>query len=215
MALCDEIKLLLGPFDDGELEPHEMEDVALHVVACDSCNSALVDLRQLGVALRDATVMPSLSGFAADVQDRIARMRMPVGLRLRGYLSEFNQRLAAGMAIGAATAASAIITLVVVSHFIPELRRLPVASSSPSQTADLAHSTQPEQVSRSASMRPSGAAASAAASVDATGGIDDERTPARNDVRTVIRRLEADSPSVAVSDGPRDDTTVIWVPDQP
>jgi hypothetical protein len=34
-------------------------------------------------------------------------------------------------------------------------------------------------------------------------------------VRTVIKRLEADSRSVAVSDGPRDDTTVIWVPDQP
>lgn len=230
MALCDEIKLLLGPFDDGELEPHEMEDVALHVVGCDSCNSALDDLRQLGVALRDATVMPSLTGFAADVQTRIAKMRTPFGVRMRGYLSEFNQRLAAGIAIGAATAASAVVTLVVVSHFIPDLRHLPIASSNPisssnpvapsslSQPEDLARSTQseqPQQVARAVSMPSAATPASAVNSEDLTGGIDGGRTAARNDVRTVIKRLEADSPDVAVWDEPHDDTTVIWVPDQP
>jgi hypothetical protein len=181
-----------------------------------------VDLRQLGVALRDATVMPSLNGFAADVQARIARMRTPFGVRIRSYLSEFNQRLAAGIAIGAATATSAIITLMVVSHFIPDLRRIPIvtsnqiASSNPTQTEDLAHSTQNEQVARVVSMPvAAGSAASPAAGANSMAAIDDGRTPARNDVRTIIKRLEADSPDVAVWDEPRNDTTVIWVPGQP
>ena len=52
MARCDDIKLLLGPFEDGELEPHEMQEVARHVVACTACDGELADYRTLGLAMR-------------------------------------------------------------------------------------------------------------------------------------------------------------------
>ena len=48
MPTCDQVKLLLGAFDDGELEPHEMEDVAFHVVGCTACKATLDDYRSLG-----------------------------------------------------------------------------------------------------------------------------------------------------------------------
>src|SRR5579859_3292053 len=116
MALCDEMRLLLGPFDDGELEPHEMEEVAFHVVGCVGCKSALDDYRSLGVALRDVVTVPALDHFAADVAARIDHTWIPLRVRL-GRLRDAFRRLGSVVEIVAVAAATAVVTLMVAEPY--------------------------------------------------------------------------------------------------
>ena len=37
MAECGEISMMLGAFEDSELEPNEMQEVAYHLARCESC----------------------------------------------------------------------------------------------------------------------------------------------------------------------------------
>ncbi len=108
MAACDQVKLLLGPFEDGELEPHEMEDVALHIVTCHGCKDALDDYRSLAVALRDCLPQPALEGFAAGVLARIEEIPQPFRLRWRSYLEALSEPLSAATLV----AAGAFVALV-------------------------------------------------------------------------------------------------------
>jgi hypothetical protein len=115
MPACGHIKLLLGPFDDGELEPHEMEDVALHVVICTACKAALDDYRSLGVALRGYSPEPALEGFGRAVIRRIDEIPQPLWIRCRNHLSLFAERprhasLVAGGAFAALLAALLLLT---------------------------------------------------------------------------------------------------------
>ena len=103
MPDCDQVKLLLGPFDDGELEPHEMEDVAFHVVRCANCKTALEEYRTLGVALRDVR-QPSTAGFTNAVLKRIEQLPRPLRLRVSRRLDAIAERISAGMALIAAGA---------------------------------------------------------------------------------------------------------------
>src|SRR5215472_13621238 len=99
MPACDQVKLLLGPFDDGELEPHEMEDVALHIVSCSACTAALNDYRSLGVALRDCIGQPIVDGLTAAVLKRIDQIPHPWGKRWRYYLEDFGERFGGSMSL--------------------------------------------------------------------------------------------------------------------
>jgi anti-sigma factor RsiW len=110
MPACDQVKLLLGPFDDGELEPHEMEDVALHVVSCTSCKAALDDYRSLGVALRDCVPQPFSDGFTAGVLARIERIPQPLGIRWKHHLGVLAQRFRNPMTLVAAGVCAALVT---------------------------------------------------------------------------------------------------------
>ena len=110
MPACDEVKLLLGPFDDGELEPHEMEDVALHVVSCTACKAALEDYRSLGVALRDCSPKLEVEGFTAAVLKRIDQIPRPLRIRLRHYLDDFAVHLRGVVPLVAAGALAALLT---------------------------------------------------------------------------------------------------------
>ena len=136
MPACDQVKLLLGPFDDGELEPHEMEDVAFHVVSCATCKAALEDYRSLGVALRDSFSMPVAKGFTDAVLGRIAQVPQPLWRRLTSYLDAIGERVGKGMAIAATAALAALVTTVVVTPYAQRLlhgvNRAPAASSSSS-----------------------------------------------------------------------------------
>ena len=67
MARCEDIKLLLGPFEDGELEPHEMQEVARHLAACTDCEDEVADYGALAVSLRGAAALPDLTGFTSAV----------------------------------------------------------------------------------------------------------------------------------------------------
>jgi len=207
MAACDQMRLLLGPFEDGELDPHAMQDVAFHVVACGECNAILEEYRALGVALRDAAAVPALDGFSAAVQARIGRLRLPIRVRLGRYLDSLNQRLAAGIAIGAAAAVSAVLTVALVN---PIARRI-VSGAEPAP--QVLSSAQPSTIPTVKLADTANLAANAKAMVNQP--PDGNQATDAGSTRAVISSLEADSPSVAVWNEPRTDTTVIWVPDQP
>jgi anti-sigma factor RsiW len=207
MPACDQMRLLLGPFEDGELEPHEMQDVAFHVVSCPECKAILEEYRALGVALRDAAAIPALDGFAEAVQARIGRLRLPIRVRLGRYFDSLNQHLAAAIAIGAAAAASAVLTVALVN---PVARRIVNGAAPTPQTLSAAQPPSVPAVKLAGTANP---AANTKAMVDQQ--VDVNPPIDAGNPRAVISSLEADSPSVAVWNEPRTDTTVIWVPDQP
>lgn len=118
MAACDQVKLLIGPFDDGELEPHEMEDIAFHVVSCAACKLALDDYRMLGVALRDCAPQPTLEGFTAAVLERIdVEVPQPWWRQLRHYLDQFAERAGGPVSLVAAGALAAVLTVWLVTPY--------------------------------------------------------------------------------------------------
>src|SRR6266851_7597036 len=121
MPACDQVKLLLGPFDDGELEPHEMEDVALHVVSCGACKVALDDYRSLGVALRDCVRQPSVEGFTAAVLKRIDQLPQALVMRWRRYLAPLAEHVGASLSLVAAGAFAALVTVWLVTPFADRL----------------------------------------------------------------------------------------------
>jgi hypothetical protein len=131
MPECDRVKLLLGPFDDGELEPHEMEDVALHVVSCGHCKAALNEYRSLGVALRDCLPEPSLEGFSAAVLKLIEESPRSLWVRWRYYLESAGERFGGTFSLMAA-AVTALLTAWLVT---PYARHLLYHSSNPTQVA--------------------------------------------------------------------------------
>lgn len=226
MARCDDIKLMLGPFEDGELEPHEMQEVARHVVGCDDCEGELSDYRAMGVSLRGATVIPDLAGFSAAVLSRIENLPIPVGVRIRRYLTSFSDGIGATIASGFAAAAVAVITAFVLTPYFKESRFLAsghapkqIAQSESSAPAKATKQSSAEQFLASGDSGPTDVPSDIAnrlAAGDSNGGlapVDAPVEPGQNS-GAIISRLEADSPSVAVWSEPQSDTTVIWVPDQ-
>lgn len=121
MPACDQVKLLLGPFDDGELEPHEMEDVALHVVRCGACKAALDDYRSLGVALRDCALQPAIDGFTAAVLKRIDQLPQPLWRRWRHYLDVLAEHVSGTVPLVAAGAFAALLTAWLVTPYAQHL----------------------------------------------------------------------------------------------
>jgi Putative zinc-finger len=117
MAACDQVRLLLGPFDDGELEPHEMEDVAFHVVSCKACKAALDDYRSLGVALRGCLAQPSIEGFAAAVLKRIDEIPQPLRVRWRRHFDTLKERVGTPLWLAAAGGFAALLTVWLASPY--------------------------------------------------------------------------------------------------
>ena len=108
MARCDDIKLMLGPFEDGELSPV--------IVGCDDCEGELADYRTMAVSLRGAAALPDLSGFSAAVLARIEELPIPIGLRLRRYMTSFSG-IGATITAGFAAAAVAVVTAVILTPY--------------------------------------------------------------------------------------------------
>jgi anti-sigma factor RsiW len=136
MLACDRVRLLLGPFEDGELEPHEMEDIAFHVVTCPPCKSALEDYRSLGVALRDSFRLPAAEDFTQAVLQKIEQRRHPLWRRFSGYLDGLAERVGAAIAITALATVAAVAALVTLSPYPKRLlhHSNPVAQVSPTIT---------------------------------------------------------------------------------
>ncbi len=132
MPVCDQVKLLLGPFDDGELEPHEMEDVALHVVSCGACKTTLDDYRSMGVALRDCLSQPVIDGFTSAVLKRIDQLPQPLWKRWWIYVETLTEHAGGALPLVAAGAFAALITAWLVT---PYAERLLHRSSNPVQVA--------------------------------------------------------------------------------
>lgn len=117
MAECSEISLLLGPFGDGELESGEIREVAYHLARCDSCTTELADLTTLGNELRSSAIEPSLDGFKRAVMKRIDELPEPFTTRVSNWFAGLSRRLSTGFAMGAAMAAVAAMTTIVVTPY--------------------------------------------------------------------------------------------------
>ncbi|HYL58919.1 MAG TPA: zf-HC2 domain-containing protein [Candidatus Acidoferrales bacterium] len=205
MAECSEMSLMLGPFEDGELEPNEMQEVAFHLARCDSCTKALGAYSALGRELRTLTPAPQLAGFSATVIARIDKLPQPIWNRVARFFGRGSDFVGSGFAWSSAVAAVAVVTAVLITPYAEEFasRRLPYASSTLARVEHTATAL-PEKLAQNAT----GEAARLAAERDA-------EAVASSDSHAVISRLESDIPSVAVWSEPRTDTTVIWLPDQP
>jgi anti-sigma factor RsiW len=190
MAQCDDIAPLLGTFEDGELPPHQMQEVARHLATCASCEETLAGYSNLGSLLRDTAPVPTLDGFALAVQARIEQLRLPLRFRLGRWLETQRERFGLGVAMTFAMAAAAVVTVVITTPFA---RKMVGTGNHVTQVAmhdapTLAHD----------------AAKSSAAIASATSG----------EPSTIISKLESSNPDVAVWSEPSQNTTVIWLPDQ-
>ena len=193
MAECSEISLMLGAFEDAELEPNEMQEVAYHLARCDSCSSILSDFSTVGRELRSITpaldfAAPNLAGFADAVIARIDRLPQPWFRRVERYFGRGTDFLGSGFAWGGAVAAVAMLTMILMTPYLSG-RKIVAPNPGSNQLA--------------------------LATVAQAGTANDESSMADNDSHAVISRLESGNPSVAVWSEPRKDTTVIWLPDQP
>jgi anti-sigma factor RsiW len=185
--------MMLGAFEDSELEPNEMQEVAFHLARCESCTGILADYSTLGRNLRSFALEPSLAGFSNSVVARVDRLPQPVLTRIERFLRRQLDSVGAGIAWGGAAAVAAIITIILMT---PLARQFAIRG------------TQPAVIASSDRV----AAAAPAQVASATAG---EPTMADNDSHADISRLESENHSVAVWSEPRRDTTVIWLPDQP
>jgi anti-sigma factor RsiW len=192
MAECGEISMMLGAFEDSELEPNEMQEVAFHLARCETCTGVLADYSTIGRDLRSITAVPSLAGFSNAVIARVDRLPQPVLTRIDRYLRRQLDSVGAGVAWGGAVAVAAIMTVVLMTPYARQIanRGTPTMVASSDQNAAPASN----QVANAAANEP---------------------TMADNDSHADISRLESENHSVAVWSEPRRDTTVIWLPDQP
>jgi len=206
MKDCEQISLLLGPFEDGELEPHEMQEVARHLATCKPCEEMLGDYASIGRELRDIITIPPLTGFAAGVNARIAARRIPLRERIGEFFESLNQRWAAAFAMVSMAGAVAVVTALVLTpylrHGVTGLQNAPMAKVESPTAPSLASTTtdesshalvssdeEPQQMASSPNMNP-------------------------GDSHAVIRRLESEIPTTAVWSEPENGTTVIWLPEQ-
>lgn len=243
MASCSEIGPLLGAFEDGELEPHEMQEVARHLAACMTCESQLADYSAIGRELRWQATTPPLEDFTQNVLTKLESLPVPFRMRVARNLGMLSQRMAVGFSLGASALALAAVTALILTPYARQW----VGHRSLTQVAYNSASAQPSAKSgleakvSNHGVRPAMVAAArkgaeqSAYSAPGTSLVMDVRGHAEpqpgfaaqsqgTDVpsgfmapeansRTVISRLEADSPSVAVWSEPTGNTTVIWIPD--
>jgi hypothetical protein len=206
------MKLLLGPFEDGELEPHEMQEVARHLASCADCENELADYGSLAVSLRGAAI-PDLTGFATAVLRRIDELPLPITVRIRRYVTSFADGIGATIASGFAAAAVAVVTAIILTPYFKQTRfnfvngpRQVASTMRPAPVAPHRAGAGPDLIPRDV--------ANSISEPDVFGDNSGAIRPVEASSGTIIDRLEADSPSVAVWSEPRSDTTVIWVPDQ-
>jgi anti-sigma factor RsiW len=223
MARCEDIELLLGPFEDGELEPHEMQEVARHTATCVACDGALADYRAMGVSLRGSQPIPSLNHFTKGVMARIQQMHLPppVPELKRHWYEGVSDWFANVIMTGGLAAAVAIATALVMT---PELARYLHHPSVHAQSVPLPIVEASLQRQQPVSVVAPAVAPAGEGIADNAGGAnaadngsgDNELAQADNggDQGTVISSLQSDSPSVAVWTAPDNKTTVVWVPDQ-
>jgi anti-sigma factor RsiW len=195
MAECGEISMMLGAFEDSELEPNEMQEVAYHLARCESCTGVLADYSTLGRDLRSITEAPSLAGFSNAVIARIDRLPQPVLTRIERFFRRQLESVGTGFAWGSAVVAAAVVTIVLMTPYAEQLaNRGAMPTIVASSNHNVAPAPAPAQVADAATSEP---------------------TMADNDSHADISRLESENHSVAVWSEPRRDTTVIWLPDQP
>jgi hypothetical protein len=208
MSDCNQISLLLGPFEDGELDPHEMQEVARHLATCNSCEALLGDYNALGRELRDVIAIPPLTGFAAGVDKRIAELKAPVvplRERIGAFFESLNERWAAAFAMVSMAGAVAVLTALVLTPYLrrniePGMQNSPMAKVEMPNAASLASTSTDQESTRA--MLPDSEPRQMASAPKASAG----------DSHAVIEKLESEIPTTAVWSEPETGTTVIWLP---
>ena len=194
MADTAHVSLMLGPFEDRELEPHEYQEVAFHLARCEECRAELADYGAIGRELRTLAVDLPLDGFKDAVMRRIDGLPVPLSVRLRRLLDSIGGVFPSGLGMAVAGAIAAAITVVLVTPYAQ------VAMHRSAPIHEIAKA-EPEPA-----VRPGVETARHA--------IRPEFGEAEEEPQAVISKLESDIPSVAVWNEPRMSTTVIWLPDQ-
>ena len=189
MTRCDDIAQLLGAFQDGELPPHGMREVARHLAGCKDCEQAAESSSAIGQMLREAAPTPNLDGFAGAVLARLDNLRPSLLTRFGRWLDVRRERFGLGTAM-AFTAAAAVLTIVIATPFAHYMMN---AGNHAAQIA----ARDMHVVAHQAANAPA-ALASAASS----------------EPGVIISKLETSNPDVAVWSEPTQGTTVIWLPDQ-
>jgi anti-sigma factor RsiW len=186
MAECGEISMMLGAFEDAELEPNEMQEVAFHLARCESCTGILADYSTLGRNLRSIIIEPQLAGFSHAVVARVDRLPQPLFTRIRRFIARQTDSIGAGLAWGGAVAAVAILTIILMTPYAEQFAN---------------HNASSQQI--------------ALTKADTSAQLaSNDPTMEDNDSEADISRLESPTNSVAVWSEPRRGTTVIWLPDQ-
>ncbi len=208
MSDCDQISLLLGPFEDGELEPHEMQEVARHLAICKSCEELLGDYSAIGRELREIVTIPPLTGVAAGVDARIAELRTPLRERIGAFFEGLNQRWAAAFAMVSMAGAVAVLTALVLTPYLRSslgtgAQNAPIAKTETPNAPSLASTTTDQESARALTPSEEGSQLLASAPKMSPG-----------DSRTVIKKLESEIPTTAVWSEPENGTTVIWLPSE-
>ena len=194
MADTAHVSLMLGPFEDRELEPHEYQEVAFHLARCDECRAELADYGAIGRELRTLPVDLPLDGFKDAVMRRIDGLPVPLSVRLRRLFDRIGGLFPSGLGMAVAGAVAAAITVVLVT---------PYAQLAMHRAAPLHEIA---KVEPEPTVRPGVEAARHELGRE-SGEVEEEH-------QAVISKLESDIPSVAVWNEPRMGTTVIWLPDQ-
>ena len=192
MAECGEIGMMLGAFEDSELEPNEMQEVAFHLARCEACTGILADYSTLGRNLRSFATEPMLAGFSSAVIARVDRLPQPVTARIARFIRRQADAVGSGFAWGGAIAAVVVATIFLITPYAEHFASRGSHSTTSVATAERGVVPAANQL--------------------ATAG---EPTMADNDSHADISRLESANHSVAVWSEPHRDTTVIWLPDQP
>jgi anti-sigma factor RsiW len=209
---CDQIALLLGAFQDGELEPHEMQEVARHLATCKSCEEELADYNAIGRELREVITIPPLTGFSAGVDRRIAALQPPLRERIGAFFESLNQRWAAAFAMVSMAGAVAVLTALVLTPYL----RHNAGSSAPDASMAKADS---KAESAAAPSLASATTDEDTAHVMVPSDEDSEQLASSPDMdpgdsHAVIKRLESQIPTTAVWSEPENGTTVIWLPSE-
>src|SRR5271156_5676906 len=119
MAECSDISMMLGAFEDSELEPNEMQEVAFHLARCESCTGILADYSTIGRDLRAFASEPSLAGFSSAVIARVDRLPQPVLARIERFLRRQldSVSVGSGIAWGGAIAAAAVVPIILMTPY--------------------------------------------------------------------------------------------------
>jgi len=194
MADTAHVSLMLGPFEDRELEPHEYQEVAFHLARCEQCRTELADYGAIGRELRTLAVDLPLDGFKDAVMRRIDGLPVPLTVRLRRLFDSIGGLFPSGLGMAMAGAVAAAITVVLVTPYaqVAMHRAAPIheiAKAEPELALRPGVETAHHEIGRE------------------SGEFEEEP-------QAVISKLESDIPSVAVWNEPRMSTTVIWLPDQ-
>jgi anti-sigma factor RsiW len=198
LAHCDDIAPLLGAFNDGELAPHQAEQVTSHLDGCEACKETVLDYLMLGHHLRSAAAMPSLEGFSDSVLKAIEGSRRPFRDRLHYHFAQLRESWVAAVSLtGAALATAALALVLAEPQTVSRLSAMLGRSAQPSGRSEQASG--PSEIVKNS---PGTSAPSSSLEV-----------PSSSNSETFISRLEAKPPSVAMWSEPDNKTTVIWLGD--